>query len=194
MASLVKEPGVQPIAQFTVPIRGTWNSIAINNVPMDAVYASHNVFLREGKLSERPGLPLISGSDFTTPVIGGVMVVTPMEKRMLAVTKNIFYERGEYDSQWSGTAPFEGNFSFTPDDRTMVDIAYMETTGTAVAIIAAQQRPLKQWNALTHSITVMTPASGSTPIPYAKSVYRHIHCSGQRYLKSTITILLLITR
>ena len=170
MASLVKEPGVQPIAQFTVPIRGTWNSIAINNVPMDAVYASHNVFIREGKLRERPGLPLISGSDFTTPVIGGVMVVTPMEKRMLAVTKNIFYERGENDSQWSGTAPFEGNFSFTPDDRTMVDIAYMETTGTAVAIIAAQQRPLKQWNALTHSITVMTPASGSTPIPSAKSV------------------------
>lgn len=174
MASLVKEPGVQPVAQFTVPIRGTWNSVAINNVPMDAVYESSNVFIREGKLRERPGLLPLGGSDFLHPVVGGIMVVTPLEKRLLAVTRNTFYERGESDNQWSGTAPFIGDATFVPGERVMVDMAYMETTGTAVAIIAAQGRPLKQWNALTHALSVMTPASSdptlSTPIPLAKSV------------------------
>lgn len=170
MASLVKEPGVSPIGQFTVPTRGTWNSVAINNVPTDAVYLSNNVFIREGKLRERPGLFPFPGSSFTDPVVGGVMVVTPHDNMLLAVTRNTFYVRSEVDTAWTGSMPFPGDLTFVPDERTMVDIAFMETTGTAVAIIAAQGKPLKRWDAFSHDVSVIQPVPGSTATPLAKSV------------------------
>ena len=44
--TLVREPGSEILAQFTVPTRGTWRNAAIHRIPVDAVYDSFNVYIR----------------------------------------------------------------------------------------------------------------------------------------------------
>ncbi len=163
--SLVRDPQSQIIAQFTVPIRGTWNNVAIHTVPPDAVYDSNNVFVREGKLRNRPGLSLYSDTIFARAILGGAMAVTPQEKVILAITVNEIYQLSDVSNTWiTLNAPTLTNFASS--DNAVIDIAFLETLGTYVALIAESSQILKSWTALPRSVQVVT----GTNIPHAKSV------------------------
>jgi len=163
--TLVRETGSEIIAQFTVPTRGTWRNVAIHTIPLDALYDSLNVFVREGKLRNRPGLTLLDDTLFLEPVLGGFMVVTPLEKTILAITQLRIYQLSNISGQWSTLlAPAMTNFA--PNNNSVVDMTFMETAGSYVAVIAQENNVLKQWTNSPLSVSVMT----GTNIPTAKSV------------------------
>jgi hypothetical protein len=164
--TIIRDPGSQIIFQYGVPLRGTWRSVAVHTVPVDALYDSLNVFLRKGKLRARPGLTLLNGTVFVGPILGGAMAVTPLDKRVVAFTPTACYELGEHDQQWVLTS--SGAFAPTAEDT--IDLAFMETAGNYVGLIANQAYPLQVWNGTAHSIGQITPATGSDRIPNAKSV------------------------
>ena len=169
LMSLVRERGLQPLVQYDVPFKGTFRSSAIHKVPSDAVYNGLNIFTREGKLRTRAGMRLLDGFIFDDKVIGGAMAVGPTGKNLLAITQTCLYERQEQAETWTQTAGFDFSHSFTINDRNMVDIAFIDTSGQLNGVIASIGRPLKVWNAVTHQTTVMAP-TGDAPIPMAKSV------------------------
>ena len=163
--SLVRETDSEVIAQFAVPVRGTWKSSAIHTIPQDALYDSLNVFIREGKLRNRPGLTPLDDTIFTNKIIGGAMAVTPTEKVILALTRNLIYQYSDITQSWSTLTP-PAMQSIAPSDNSVVDIAFLETTGTYVAIIAEQSNTLKAWTALPRSVDTIV----GTNIPRAKSI------------------------
>jgi hypothetical protein len=165
--TLVREPSSTIIAQFSVANRGTWKNVPANTVPIDAVYDSLNVFIREGKLRNRPGLTLYDDTSFAEPILGGVMVVTVSEHIILAITKDRVYQLSDAIRTWipillTGSP----GVSFAPTDNAVIDMAFMETSGEYVALIAQQDNILKQWINAPRAVTVVT----GTNIPKAKSV------------------------
>lgn len=161
---LLPEPNASPIIQFGVPYRGTWRSQAIHDVPTDAVYESMNVYVRKGKLRNRPGLSLLNNTIFNDTVIGGGLAVTPVENRMLAITPSQLYELGPFNDNWViGTA-----ITFALSNRAVIDIAFFETSGQYVALIASEGYQLKQWLSTTHIASTVTASIGV--VPTAKSV------------------------
>lgn len=170
-STVIREGNVGPLGQFDVPVRGTFRTAAIHKIPQDAVYDSMNVFIREGKLQNRPGLTLLDDTSFTGPVLGGGMIVSPKEDRLLAFTATTLYERGPQDTFWLPTAIIGGDDSFAVNNRAAVDMCYMETSNRAVAIIASVGRVLKAWDSNNHVTSILTPlGDGASDIPYAKSV------------------------
>jgi hypothetical protein len=164
--SLVRESGSDIIAQFTVPTRGTWKAVAAHTLPLDAVYDSLNIFIREGKLRSRPGLTLYDDTAFLEPVLGGAMAVTPQEKIILAITRNRIYQLSDATMTWLALTLNEVGVTFASSDNTVIDIAFMETAGSNVAIIAQQDNILKQWTNVPRSVATIV----GTNIPKAKSV------------------------
>lgn len=163
MASLVQESGTQPIAQFAVPLKGTLRSSAVHLVPLDAVFDSMNVFLRQGKLRSRPGLFLLNTTIFDGPIIGGAMAVTPSVKILLAMSKSRLYTLQPTDPGWftDTTTPL------ATSDTDTIDICFLETMSQYVAIIANRNYPLKQWS-LGSGVSPITASTGL--VPMAKSV------------------------
>lgn len=168
--TLVREIGSEILAQFAVPTRGTWKNVALHNIPPDAVFDSLNVFIREGKLRNRPGYTLYDDTIFQEPVLGGFMVVTPYEKIVLAITQHYVYELSDVTQTWTQRqiTASAGVFtpSFTLDSNSVIDTAAMETSGTQVAFIAHESQQLKWWRADTR---IIEDVPGSY-IPKAKSV------------------------
>ncbi len=164
MAYSMREPGSQMVGQFGVPYKGTHQSIAIHQVAPDALYNSLNVFIRDGKLRERPGLSVFKNTLFNGPIIGGAMAVTPYEKRLLAIAQFGFYELGESDTDWF----LRSSLPMALSHLNVIDIAFMETSGKYIAIIANSDFQLKQWDSVSHAVSTMIATTGV--IPYAKSV------------------------
>jgi hypothetical protein len=165
--SLVREQGSEIITQFNVPIRGTWKNIAAHTLPVDAVYDSLNVFIREGKLRNRPGLTLYDDTTFLEPVLGGVMLVTPTEHIILGITRNRVYQLSSVTQVWDSIT-LTGSLGtvIAPNDTSVVDMAVMETAGEYIALIAQQDNVLKKWSDSPRLLEVLT----GTNIPRAKSV------------------------
>lgn len=164
--SLVRELGSEIITQFNVPIRGTWKNIAAHTVPVDALYDSLNVFIREGKLRNRPGLQLLDDTVFLEPVLGGNMVVTPEERVVLTITRNRIYQLSDVTNEWSILNINEPSVFFAPNDNSVIDMCFMETSGDYVAIIAEEHNILKKWVDNPRTVSTLT----GTNIPRAKSV------------------------
>lgn len=139
--SLVREYGTQLVTQFTVPYRGTWRSVAVNQLTPDTLYASSNVFLRQGKLRERPGLALLNTTVFDAPVIGAAMAVTPGSKIVLAVTKSQLYTLMAGNIVWQVDSPL----SIGANDNSVVDIAFTETSSQYYALLASGAAQLHKW-------------------------------------------------
>jgi hypothetical protein len=159
--SLVLEAGATPLITFTVPYKGTNNSIAAHQITPDTLYSSMNVFIRRGKLRERPGLTLLNNTVFDNAVIGGAMAVTPAHKILLAFTRSQLYTLLQGAGAWSS----DTLLPFSNSDADPVDITFLETMSQYVAIIANISFPLKVWR----------EGVGVTPIiaanvPTAKSV------------------------
>lgn len=164
--SIFREPGSQIIAQLSVPVRGTWNSLAVHTAPTDALYDSSNIFLRRGKVRNRPGLTLVNDTVFDGPILGGQMAVSPQDKRLVVLSRLSTYELGPHDSAWAQV----NTGAFAPSDTSVIDTAGIETSGLYAVLVAEEHNVLKAWNSLLHTTNTITPQSGSDPIPFAKSV------------------------
>jgi hypothetical protein len=157
--SLVQEYGSQLITQFTVPYRGTWRSVAVNQLAPDTLYNSMNVYIREGKLRERPGLALLNSTVFDNEVLGSEMTVTLADKIVLAVTKSKLYELKQGDSVWSAGTP--ANVADT--NNVVIDMAFVVSSGIHYGIIASEGKQLKSW-------VQGQPVATIATAPFAKSV------------------------
>lgn len=166
--TLVREPGSEIIAQYGVPQRGTWKNIAANTIPTDALYDSMNVFIREGKLRNRPGLTLYDDTDFLESVVGGGMVVTGADHIILAPTPSYLYKLSSLSQEWTYITPTsdEGMIPFAANENAVVDMAFMQTSGEYVAIFAQEQYALKRWSDAPDEVTTIVGDN----IPFAKSV------------------------
>ena len=67
--SLVLEAGATPLVTFTVPYKGTNNSVSAHQLAADMLYESMNVYIRKGKLRQRPGLTLLNATVFDNGII-----------------------------------------------------------------------------------------------------------------------------
>ena len=161
--TLVREAGSQIIANFAVPYKGTWQSVAANQLMPDMLYNSNNVFIREGKLRERPGLSLLNSTVFDSPVIGGAMAVTPSDKILLAFTKSRLYTLTKSATIWS----VDTIAGFAANEHGLIDVTFTETANQYVAVIADNTSSLKRW---IHGsgVTTIVPVVGV--VPTAKSV------------------------
>lgn len=162
--ALIQEPGSSPIAQYTTPFRGTWNSAAVHAIPEDALYDSLNVFIRKGKLRQRPGLDLYTTTIFPSRVIGGDLAVTPDEERLVVYTKDECYEKGEADSTFNLT----DTKTFADSDSSIIDVVFTQVVSGYFGLVANVGYKLKAWNSLTHLTDEIVPSLGTTP--FAKSV------------------------
>lgn len=156
--SLVREAGAKLIAQFTVPFKGTWKSIAVNQVALDSLYDSNNVFLRRGKLRERPGLTLLNSSFFDAPIIGGAMAVTPTDKVLLALSKSKLYTLKSTDTQWQT----DTTVTLAANDNSVIDITFLETASQYVGVIASAGYKLKRW-IQGNGVSEIVPTFGTVP-------------------------------
>lgn len=159
--SLVLEAGATPLVAFTVPYKGTNNSVAAHQLTPDTLYSSMNVYIRRGKLRQRPGLTVMNGTVFDHPVIGGAMAVTPAHKVLLAVTRTQLFTLDAADSQWQTDTVA----SFANSDDSPVDITFLETMSQYVAIIANEDYQLKRWIEGSGAATI-----AAANVPVAKSV------------------------
>ena len=156
--SLIREAGVSQIVQFAVPYNGTWNSVAANMLSPDTLYHSMNIYVRRGKVRARPGLLQQNSSVLSYPVQGGAMAVTPTDKVLLAVTGTELYTLKQSDSVWQSDTVATFTTGSNP-----IDITFLETMSTYVAVLASPGFGLKAW----------IQESGVAPIfgsPPAKSV------------------------
>jgi hypothetical protein len=161
--TLVREPGTQKVAEFTVPFAGTWNSIAANMLIPGAIYLSHNVFIRKGKLRTRPGLGVLNATVFDGVVIGGDMAVSAAGKILLAFTKSRLFSLKIVDEVWQGVE----TLPLAASDESLIDICFLETNNEYVGIIANGETRLKRWIDTETTIEIV-PSVGVVPI--AKSV------------------------
>jgi hypothetical protein len=168
MASPIREPQSAIVAQFTIPSKGTWNSFAIHSIPQDALFHSLNVFLRYGKLRSRPGLAQFGHQTFHFPILGGAMNVTPSDKMIIVVDKNHLYFMSEKEDSWTTNSILSNGqpLVIASDDFSVVDFAFMQTSGDYVALMASEGYTLKKW---TSGIRTVETVVGSN-IPLAKSV------------------------
>jgi hypothetical protein len=169
--TLVREPGSEILTQFGVPTRGTWRNTAINTIPLDAVYDSLNVFIREGKLRTRPGLSLVISAfpydpSFSRNILGGAMIVTANDEIVLAASRNrLFFISGNGSGLWEQIpdgAPF-----LATADTDVIDMAFLETSATTVALFAHSSRVIKHWKP---GDVAVTSIPGGVNIPLAKSI------------------------
>jgi hypothetical protein len=162
--TLVRDAGAQPIAQLSVPYKGTWPSLAAHQISNDALYMSENVFIRQGKLRERPGLSRHNDSTFDAPIIGGAMAVTPSGKVLIAISKSSCYEIAGF-----GTDPWAATSTgvYADNDNGIIDIAFIETSSQYVGLIASEGYALKKWQ-VGVGISAITASVGA--VPTAKSV------------------------
>ena len=158
--TLVREAGAKLIHQFTVPYKGTWQSVSANMLSPDSLYNSNNVFIRKGKLRERPGLSLLNSTVFDSPVKGGAMAVTPVQKRLLAFTESRLYTTISGSSSWVIDTSSLTNVN-------PVDVTFLETSSQYVAVIANGSQALKRWIEGS-GVSSITASVGTVPV--AKSV------------------------
>lgn len=163
MAMLVREPGSKPIGQFVTPYKGTWSSIAANILTTDQLYDSMNVFIREGRLRDRPGLALFTPTIFAHNIIGGAMVTAPDKKVMLAFTYDRAYRLEIDDVNWDT----DTIIPMAEGDHSLIDCTFIETASQYVCIIANGETALKKW-IYNLGVTAITATVGE--IPRAKSV------------------------
>jgi hypothetical protein len=164
-----REPGSNIIAQYTTPLRGTWNSLAIHAIPLDALYDSQNVFLRRGKLRNRPGMQAVTNVLFDGTVLGATLATTPYDKIVLAVTKSSVYELRENSDVWA-IAANHTNIKYALSDTSAVDIALLETSGRYVALLAERSHVLQQWDGLAHATGEIVSSFEFSTVPAPASV------------------------
>lgn len=162
--ALIREQNAILVGQFAVPFRGTWNSLAVHQLSPDMLYDSMNVYIREGKLRNRPGLTLLNDTFFRGKVTGGAMAVTPQEKVLLALTHDRLYTLTDSDVIWNE----DSLVSITQEIDDSVDITFIETSSKYVAIIAAPLYPLRKW-IQGEGVTAIAQ-NGTIPAPTAISV------------------------
>lgn len=167
--TLVREPGSDILAQFDVPTRGTWINRPIHTIPLDAVYDSLNVYVKEGKLRNRPGLETILTAFpynvlHSRYILGAAMGVTPTEKLLFASAGSRLYIYSDVTDTW--TSVEDATAAGTPNAGTIIDIAFLETSSTYVTLFASEGYALKHWKP---GDTTMTYVTG-TNIPLAKSI------------------------
>jgi hypothetical protein len=165
MPGLLPEATSNVVATFDTPTMGTLSTLAIHKVPQNALYDSMNVFIREGKLRSRPGQVRFTTTSFAEPILCARTAVTPLERRVLAISKTNMYELGENDSAWTNTV---SGVTFAPYDTSVVDMAFLEVSSTYVGIIASEGLPLRAWNSVLHTANLVTATLGTVPL--AKSV------------------------
>ena len=129
----------------------------------DSIFDSMNVFLREGKLRERPGLLQVNPTIFDSSIIGGAMAVTPTQKTLLALSTTKAYTLNEHDDQWSVETGDLVNLT----SQSVVDVAFIETAGEYVAVIADGINPLHKW---TEEVGLELVVATEGVVPHAKSV------------------------
>lgn len=157
--SLNREFNTQLIGQFTVPFRGTWNSIAANMLQGDSLYDSMNVFIREGRLRTRPGLGQFAEMNFHDDVIGGGLAVIPgIGKRLLAFTPNNLYTFSNLSNDWQ----VDSSLVLANNQNSLIDMTGIETANQYVVIIANGETSLKKWISGS-GVSVITPSSGTVP-------------------------------
>lgn len=161
--ALTRPLNSQILAQFTVPYRGTWRSLAVQQVPPDTLFDSLNVFIRNGKLRERPALATLNSFIFPSSVIGGAMAVTPNNKILLAVSRNTLHTLRLTDTSWV----LDTTSVFADNDDASVDITFLENSTNYYAILANKSHILKQW---TEGGLASPIISVSGSVPQATSV------------------------
>lgn len=159
--SLVLEAGATPLITFTVPYKGTNNSVAAHQLTPDTLYSSMNVYIRRGKLKQRPGLTLYSDTVFDNAVIGGAMAITPAHKILLAITRSQLFTMIQGQGEWQSDTVT----TFADDDNIPIDITFLETMSQYVAIIAHPTYVLKRWIEGSGAVAIT-----ATNAPFAKSV------------------------
>lgn len=162
--SLLREPTSRALAQFMVPTKGTQSSVAVHMVPLDALYTSMNVFVRKGKLRQRPGLRPLNATVFVNPIIGGRPITTPTTTMVLAFARDRVYELSDTDTVWTST--LSGSNLVAPSDQDTVDVAVLETAGEYMALVAERHSPLHKWTQFPRRYAVITGSN----IPNAQSV------------------------
>lgn len=161
--AILREANSQLVAQFSTPYLGTFSSNAAHEVPGNGLYSSNNVYVRKGKLRCRPGFTLLNNTNFNEPVLCASLAVTPIDNRILAITKTGLFEQGQDEDSFTKTTTIE----MANNNDAVIDIVFLETSGTYVGIITSEGYKPKQWNNLT-SVTQDISFTGVTP--YAKSV------------------------
>lgn len=163
MPALVREPNTKPVGQFATPYKGTWPSLSANMIQPDQLYSSLNVFIRKGKLRDRPGLRRLNPVTFNNTVIGGALVVTPLDKILLAFTFDTIYRLQKFDNDWV----VDSVVDVAPVTSHAIDITFLETASQYVVIVANDSTELKRWIDGS-GLSAITPTKG--PIPIARSV------------------------
>lgn len=156
------EPRFEPLAQFTVPFKGTWRGSSIHTVPEDALFDSMNVFIRKKKLLTRPGLSLLNSTEFDGSVIGGSMVVAPTGKFLVAITKRHLYELHEDDSTWRSIYVPSAPYFMADHTDALLDICFMETSNTYRGVIASPGLPLREY-VVGNNANFMVASVGTVP-------------------------------
>jgi len=154
----VRNANDQQIAQFPVPYKGTWNSVGANQLSPDSLYSSLNVWIREGKLRERPGIASYSGTVFDSPIVGGAMAVTPTTKINIALSATKLWHIEPGETIWTALA------SNNTVHAGLTSITFMETASEYVALIADGVSPLRSWT-LNGSESNVVASVGTTPTP-----------------------------
>lgn len=163
MPMLVREPGVKPVGQFVTPYKGTWRSIASNMLTIDQLYDSMNVFIREGRLRDRPGLAPFTPTVFSHDIIGGAMVTMPTSKVLLAFACDSAYTLEVDNVNWTTDTIMH----LADGDHSLIDCTFIETNSQYVCVIANGETALKKW-IYGQGVTNITASVGEVPV--AKSV------------------------
>jgi hypothetical protein len=158
--ALRQELNSQPVAQFGVPHKGTWSTAAAQTVPSDALYDSLNVFIREGKLRNRPGLTLLNDGIFDGTVIGGAFVVDNHADILIALTHQGLYELHSTITPWQRRS----NTGYdSAAINSIVDIDSYDNGIEVTALIARAGYSLRQWT-LSGGITGISSTNGTVPV------------------------------
>lgn len=162
--ALTRPLNSQLLAEFSVPYRGTWRSLAVQQVPPDGLFDSLNVFIRNGKLKDRPALTTLNPFVFLNQVIGGSMAVTPNDKILLAISQSNLHSLKLTDITWQ----LDTTATFATGTNPTVDTTFLENSTDYYAIFANKSQTLKSWTEIGGAITIVD-INGNT-VPKATSV------------------------
>jgi len=162
--ALTRPLNSQLISEFTVPYKGTWRSLAVQQISPDALFDSLNVYLRDGKLKERPALALLNTFIFPSSIIGGAMAVTPNDKILLAIGQSTLHTLKLTDTLWQ----LDTTATFATNSDSTVDTTFLENSTDYFAVFANQDNILKSWTETGGAITIVD--INANPVPKATSV------------------------
>jgi hypothetical protein len=154
-----KDPNAQTLVEFTVPYKGTWPSLAANQLKPDSLYNSNNVYIREGKIRSRPGLTLLKPTKFNGRVLGGGLAVSATRKTLLAFTKSAAYSLVKENPEWQVSSIA----TIASSDDSIVDITFLETASEYVGVIANGETAIQAWTEV-GGVEAIVPTEGTLPV------------------------------